>query len=62
MSEQRIWTADELLAMPPGERAAVVRAGIVTDPSLVAPELLERSREKIDARIAAAEETEAAVD
>ena len=62
MSEQRIWTADELLALSPGERAEVVRAGIVTDPLLVSPDLLDRARKKIDDRIALEEATEAAID
>ena len=62
MSEQRIWTADELPALSPGERAEVVRAGIVTDPLLVSPDLLDRARKKIDDRIALEEATEAAID
>jgi len=34
VSEQRIWTADELLAKSPDERADIVRQGFVKDPSL----------------------------
>ena len=59
MSGDRVWTAAELEALTPNERAAVIRAGLVTDPAKVSPELLARARRKADARIAAAEDTEA---
>jgi hypothetical protein len=62
MSEQRIWTADELLAKSPDEREAIVREGFVNDPSLVSPDLLSRARKKIDERIAATEESASTVD
>ena len=54
----RICTASELEALTPDERDAVVRAGFVTDPGKVSPDLLARARRKADARIAAAEATE----
>jgi len=55
--EGKIWTADELLAMTPNERDAIVKAGIVTDLNQVPPPLLERARADIRAHIA---ETESA--
>jgi hypothetical protein len=58
MSADRIWTAAELEAMTPNERDATVRAGFVTDPSAVPPELLERARRKSDARIVATEDSQ----
>lgn len=57
MSEQRVWTTDELLAKSPDERAAIVRDGFITDESLVSPDLLRRARRKIDKRIADTEES-----
>jgi hypothetical protein len=52
MSEGKIWTADELLAMTPNERHAIVKAGIVTDLDQVPPEFLERVRTNIRQHIA----------
>ena len=62
MSESRILTADELLAMSPGDRAKAVRDGIVTDPEAVPADLLARARKKVDARIATLEDDEVAID
>lgn len=62
MSETPILTADELLAMSPGDRAQTVRDGIVTDPQAVSPDLLARARKKVDARIARQEGHEVPVD
>lgn len=56
VADDKLWTADELLAMSPAERDAVVRAGFVTDIDQVPPDLLERARADIRAHIA---ETEA---
>lgn len=39
--------------MSPNERQSIVRAGFETDLSKVPPELLERTRRKIEAHIAA---------
>ncbi len=52
MPEGKIWTADELLAMTPNERHAIVEAGFVDDIDQVPPELLERARADIRAHIA----------
>jgi hypothetical protein len=59
MSSDRIWTAAELEALTPNERDSVVSAGFLTDPGKVSPEMLERARRKVDARIAATEGTDA---
>jgi len=39
--------------MSPNERQSIVRAGFETDLSKVSPELLERTRRKIEAHIVA---------
>ncbi len=39
--------------MSPNERQSIVRAGFETDLSKVSPELLERTRRKIEAHISA---------
>lgn len=62
MSDTPILTADELLAMSPGDRAQAVRDGIVTDPEAVSADLLARARKKVDARIASQEDNDVAVD
>ena len=62
MSESRILTADELLAMSPRDRAKAVREGIVTDPEAVSADLLARARKKVDARIARQEGDEVTID
>jgi hypothetical protein len=49
----KIWSAEELEKMSPNERQSIVRAGFETDLSKVSPELLERTRRKIEAHIAA---------
>ena len=49
----KIWSAEELAEMSPNERQSIVRAGFETDLSKVPPELLERTRRKIEAHIAA---------
>lgn len=55
MAEDKIWNADELLAMTPNERDRVVRSGIITDPAQIPAAVTERARRKADARIAASE-------
>ncbi len=55
MDVDRIWSAAELEALTPDERAATIRAGFVNDPTKVHPGLLDGARRKADARIAAAE-------
>ena len=57
MGARRIWTSEELEAMSPNDRDAIVRAGFETDLAKVAPELLARARRKIEAHIAATEGT-----
>jgi hypothetical protein len=51
----RIWSAAELEALTPDERAATIRAGFVTAPDDVPAALVERARQKVGARIAASE-------
>lgn len=53
MGSSKIWSAEELEQMSPNERRALVRAGFETDLSKVSPELLERTRRRIEAHIAA---------
>jgi phosphoribosylaminoimidazole-succinocarboxamide synthase len=53
MDSSKIWSAEELEKMSPNERQSVVRSGFETDLSKVPPELLERTRRKIEAHIAA---------
>ena len=53
MSAPKIWSAEEMENMTPNEREAIVRAGFETDLSTVSPALLERTRAKIAAHIAA---------
>ena len=55
MAGEKIWTAAELERLSPDERAAIVKAGFVTDPSQVPPDLLDRARRKVERRIAATE-------
>jgi hypothetical protein len=53
MGTSKIWSAEELEQMSPNERQSIVRAGFETDLSKVSPELLERTRRKIEAHIVA---------
>ena len=53
MDASKIWSAEELEKMSPNERQSIVRAGFETDLSRVSPELLERTRRKIEAHISA---------
>jgi hypothetical protein len=55
MDVDRIWSAAELEALTPDERAATIKAGFVSDPNDVPRDLLDRARRRADARIAAAE-------
>jgi hypothetical protein len=55
MATDHVWTVAELEALSPDERAAVVRAGFITDPELVPALLLERAQQKAKARIEQAE-------
>lgn len=59
MDVDRIWSAAELEALTPDERAANIRAGFVMDPDQVPPVLIDSARRKADARIAATEGHEA---
>ncbi len=56
MHVDRIWSAAELEALTPDERAATIRAGFVSDPDDVPTALVDRARQKADARIAATED------
>ncbi len=51
----RIWSAAELEALTPDERDATIRAGFVSDPDDVSSTLVDRARQKVDARVAATE-------
>jgi hypothetical protein len=55
MDVDRIWSAAELEALTPDERAATIRAGFVNDPTSVPADLIDAARCKADARIAATE-------
>ena len=55
MDVGRIWSAAELEALTPDDRAATIRAGFVNDPAKVPADLIDRARRKADARIAATE-------
>lgn len=55
MVENKIWSADELLALSPDERDRVIRAGMITDPDQIPESVVARARRKADARIAATE-------
>lgn len=55
MDVDRIWSAAELEALTPDERAETIRAGFVTNPDDVPAALVDRARQKVDARIAATE-------
>lgn len=55
MAAPKIWSADELGKMSPNERQSIVRAGFETDLTKVSPELLERTRRRIEAHISADE-------
>jgi hypothetical protein len=57
MDVDRIWTAAELEALTPNERDEVIRAGFVTDVTLIEPAVIERARRKAEARIALDEGT-----
>jgi len=57
MDASKIWSAEELEKMSPNERQSIVRAGFQTDLSKVSPELLERTRRKIESYIAANHDT-----
>ena len=59
MAGEKIWTAAELERLSPDERAAIVKAGFVTDPSQVPPDLLDRARRKVERRVAATEGSQA---
>ena len=60
VATRKIWTAEELEKMSPNERDAIVRAGFETDLTNVSPDLVERTRRKIEAHIAANEGTQSA--
>jgi len=53
MDTSKIWSAEELEKMSPNERQSIVRAGFETDLSKVSPELLERTKRRIEAHISA---------
>ena len=53
MGSSKIWSVQELEKMSPNERQSIVRAGFETDLSKVSPELLERTRRKIESHTAA---------
>lgn len=55
MEVDRIWSAAELEALSPDERATTIRAGFVTDPADVPADLAGAAKRKAAARIAAAD-------
>ena len=55
MDLDRIWSAAGLEVLTPDERDATIRAGFVTHPDDVPSTLVDRARQKVDARIAATE-------
>jgi hypothetical protein len=46
VSDDRIWTAEELEQLSPDERDRVVKEGIVTDLSQVPTDFLDRARHR----------------
>lgn len=44
MADDKLWTAEEMEALSPAERAEIIRAGIVTDLSTVPEPFLDRVR------------------
>ena len=55
MAENKVWNAEELLALSPDERDQVIRDSVITDPDKIPTVVTERARLKADARIAATE-------
>ena len=55
MAENGIWSAEDLLALSPGERDQVIRDGVITDLERIPASVAERARAKADARIASIE-------
>ena len=55
ITDRKLWTAEELERLSPGERNEIIRAGIVTDMSQVPTAFLERVRENVGEHIAATE-------
>ena len=55
---QRIWSAAELEQMTPAERDAIFEASIITDLNDAPPELLERTRSRVEQIIADAERSQ----
>ena len=47
----KIWSADELMAMTPSEREAIFLANSSTEIDDVPPAMLNRARQKIEAHI-----------
>lgn len=48
----KVWTADEIAALPPAEQDALFQAGIVRDLDQVPPEFLARVRGRLEERLA----------
>ena len=55
VGRDRTWTAEELERLTPDERDRVIREGFVTDPAKIPADIIDRVRQKADARIAATE-------
>lgn len=53
MGEPPTRSVEDLEAMSPNERDALVREGIVTEPELIPADLVNRARERIAPRVAA---------
>ncbi len=54
----KIWSAAELEQMTPAERDAIFEASIITDLNDAPPELLERTRRRVEQIIADAERSQ----
>jgi len=51
----KVWTSAELEAMDPAEVDAIVKASVIPDPADAPAELLARTRDRIERRIAKTE-------
>ena len=56
MVSLKIWSAEELENMNPAERHAIVRDGIEANLETLSPDLLARTRQRIESHIASNQE------
>lgn len=57
--DEKIWTADELMAMSAAERNEISKASIIRDLDDAPQHLVEKARQFVEAHIAAEETTQA---